>query len=138
MTVQGVLREAKELLTRAHHQPDSKWLIAADEHGNRARPVARDAADWSVIGALCKVAPGQTVTSPVPYADLSADGEAARDLLDEVRGRQGFLSLAEVDRAGGAAVQRLFQAALNLCEPVPRRPSRALSGAGSLPRGAGS
>lgn len=134
MTVTGVLREAKELLSRHHYQPDGRWLIAADAHGDRARPISPDAERWSVIGALCRVAPGQTVTCPVPYADLSAPGEAARVLLAEVAGLQGFLSLADVDRAGHGAVQRLFAAALNKCDPEPRRP-RALSVAGSNPKG---
>lgn len=135
MTARDVLAQAKELLTRHHYQPAGQWLIAVDARGNRARPVSPDAVAWSVIGALCHVAPGQTMASPEPYADLSAAGENAREVLAETASLHGFLSLAEVDRAGHAAVQRLCSAALTICEPEPRPRLGALSGTGSQPRG---
>lgn len=136
MTVRDVLRQAKELLTRHHHQPDTPagWALAVDAAGDRARPLSPYADAWSVMGALCKVAAGQSVTNTRLWADLSAVGEEARVLLDETAVRQGHVSLAAVDRAGHGAVQRLFAAALNQCDPEPRRP-RALSVAGSNPKG---
>lgn len=132
MTPRQVLIDTRNLLHDHHHTPDPQWLIAADKHGNRVRPISPEAVEFSVIGALCRIAPRHT---PGVYADLTEAGEAARALLVEMAEHQGYLLLNEVDKAGLTAIELLFSMALTQCEPEPRRRLHAVAGTGSQPRG---
>jgi hypothetical protein len=137
-----VLKDVLALLERQHHQPREKWLIAVDEHGDRARPLSPAAVAFTLTGAIAKVAPGQSMTDETIYADFSAPGEAAHELLKDTREAlyataENFphMDLAAVDFAGAAAALRLVRAALNDYEPEPRRHLHAV-GTGSNPKGA--
>jgi hypothetical protein len=131
-----VLKDVLALLERQHHKPSPQWLIAADKHGNRARPVSPDAVTFSVLGAICRVAAGQTLTSAEPYADLTEAGDEALELVKNAALYFGYPALAEVDRAGVHEALRVVKAALHDYKPPePRRHLHAV-GTGSNPKGA--
>lgn len=140
MSAAQVLREAKAVVQRAH----TPTQLAVDARGVNVRPLDPTAVAWSSTGALGKVAAWMSRDDDRIWFDLTEDGNAAFDLLNEAARLQGYrrdehAPIADVDRDGLPAVLRCFAKAIHLAPDAPRR--RALtsaSGTGGQPRGAAS
>lgn len=139
MSVTAVLREAKALVYRAH----TPVQLAVNAQGVNVRPLDPAAVAWSSTGAIGKVAPWMSGTDDRVWFDLTEDGKAAWDLLDEAARLQGYrlgeAPIVSVDRDGLPAVLRCFAKAILLAPEEPRRPRfKPSAGTGGAPRGAAS
>lgn len=136
MSAAQVLREAKQVVARAH----TPVQLAVDARGVNVRVLDPRAVAWSSTGALGKVAPWMSRDDDRIWFDLTADGKAAWDLLDEAARLQGYrlgeAPIVSVDREGLPAVLMCFAKAIQLAPDAVRRARRgAARGTGSLPRG---
>lgn len=138
MSVQTVLREAKAVVLRAH----TPVQLAVDARGVNVRPLDPRAVAWSSTGAVGKVAAWMSGTDDTVWFDLTADGNAAWDLLNEAARLQGYrrdehAPIADVDRDGLPAVLRCFAKAMQIAPGEPRRRGlKPAAGTGGAPRGA--
>lgn len=130
MTVHMVLREAKELVMRAHYAPPAgiAWISVNDKY-ERTRPL--EATRFTSIGAIQKVAAWQSTRTRRVWADNTNQGWEAFLLLGEAATQQGYgrepddlAIVLDVDRAGLPAVVRMFDRALQLA-PTSREKATA-------------
>lgn len=134
MTVRQIIQEALAVISRDH----TPVQLSVDVHGQKVRnPRNPQAAAWSSVGALVKVAPR--------YPDVVAEDKSpgntneaweAYVLLDDVARLQGYADTTKVDEAGQAAALAMFRKALTLVDDEPHRPLHAAAGVGAAPRGA--
>lgn len=135
MSVRQILQEALAVVARDH----TAVQLSVDEHGVKVRnPRNPQAAAWSSVGALVKVAPR--------YPDIVAEGKSpgntdaaweAYVLLDKVARLQGFAHTVAVDQAGQPFALAMFRKALTLIDEPARPPRRKpAAGTGAAPRGA--
>lgn len=133
MSVVQILREAKALVYRSH----TPVQLAVNAAGVNVRPLDPEAVAWSSTGALGKVAPARSQDDDGCWFDLTTDGKAAWDLLDEAARLQGYrlgeAPIVSVDKAGLRAVLACFAKAIWLAptEPAHYKPAAT----GSAPRG---
>lgn len=134
MSALQILREAKAVVYRAH----SPVQLAVDARGVNVRPLDPTAVAWSSTGALGKVAPWMSADDPKIWFDLTTDGNAAWNLLDEAARLQGYrlgeAPIVSVDQDGLPAVLRCFAKAMQLA-PEPEFRRRTPARVGSAPRG---
>lgn len=133
MSVMQILQDALQVVARDH----TPVQLSVDEHGLKVRnPRAPQAAAWSSVGALVKVAPR--------YPDIVAEGKSpgntdegweAYVLLDRVARLQGFAHTVAVDEAGQQFALAMFRKALTLVDAPPRRSPWKPARVGSAPRG---
>ena len=136
VTARQVLKEALAVIARAH----TPVQLSTDLHGAKVRnPLNQQAAAWSSVGALIKVAPADAKITAEHLAPghLGAAWQAFL-LLEQAARQQGFVNTVQVDEAGLAAAQRMFWRALQLCDDEPRRRPLRTVGTGGAPRGAAS
>jgi len=135
MSVIAILSAAKAIVYRSH----TPVQLAVNEAGVNVRPLDPGAVAWSSTGALGKVAPWMSGTDDRTWFDLTEDGKAAWDLLNEAARLQGYrddtAAVTLVDADGLSAVLRMFAKAILIAPEEPRHPRRAPSRVGSLPRG---
>lgn len=135
VSVTQILREAKEVVVRSH----TATQLAVNAAGVNVRPLDPSAVAWSSTGALGKVAAWMSQTDPEIWFDLTPDGNAAFDLLNDAARLQGYrlgeAPIVSVDRDGLQAVLRAFAKAI-LIAPSEDRPRRAAARTGAQPRGA--
>lgn len=129
MTPKQILSSALVLLSDGHTSPPKgrTWL-ALDENANPVKPTDPRAVAWTSVGAVFAVAP---VHRDKVWAETTAEGERACELLESAAVKQGFANTVEADRAG--SFYALFLRATNSVEPTPF--VRRRSHAGSQPKG---
>jgi hypothetical protein len=139
VSVLEILKDAKAVVYRAH----TPVQLAVNAAGVNVRPRDPGAVAWSSTGALGKVAPWMSGSDDRVWFDLTEDGKAAWDLLNEAARLQGYrddtAAVTLVDRDGLSAVLRMFAKAILIAPDEPRRARFKTSAAtGGSPRGAAS
>ena len=86
MSVTAILKDAKAVVQRAH----TPVQLAVNANGVNVRPLDPGAVAWSSTGAIGKVAPWMSRTDEKVWFDLTEDGYAAWELLNDAARLQGY------------------------------------------------